>query len=86
MSSNDFDKTVLKEKLWEVVEQFCESGPGFAQESLVLREVAKKLEVNRDVKIHQMILDCWQDLFRQGKLNWGYDLDNPGAPFFHKAS
>ena len=81
MNHKDIEKTLL-----EVASEFCESGPGFAQESVVLREVAKRLNVNRDVKTHQMILDCWQNLFRQGTLNWGHDLDNPSAPFFHRAS
>lgn len=80
------NRTDIENTLLEVASEFCETGPGFAQESVVLRETAKRLNVNRDVKTHQMILDCWQNLFRQGTLNWGYDLDNPSAPFFHMAS
>src|SRR5580693_5339983 len=26
---------------------------------------------------------CWHELFQEGTLSWGYDLDNPDAPFFH---
>ena len=78
MNHTDIENTLL-----EVAAELCEEGPGSAQESVVLRETAKRLSVSRDVKTHQVILDCWQNLFRQGKLNWGHDLDNPSAPFFH---
>ena len=36
-----------------------------------------------DLDIQQAILTCWHDLFREGALSWGYDLDNPDPPFFH---
>ena len=31
----------------------------------------------------QKILTVWHRLFAEGKLAWGYDLENPGSPFFH---
>ena len=36
-----------------------------------------------DLDLQQAILTCWHDLFRDGALSWGYDLDNPDPPFFH---
>jgi hypothetical protein len=29
------------------------------------------------------LLTAWHDLFRKGILAWGFDVDNPAAPFFH---
>jgi hypothetical protein len=29
------------------------------------------------------LLTAWQNLFRNGQLSWGYDVENPSAPFFH---
>jgi hypothetical protein len=56
---------------------------------VVLDEAARQL-FNRDpfvtpsnVNQEQVILTCWHDLFREGRLSWGYDLNNPDAPFFH---
>jgi hypothetical protein len=31
----------------------------------------------------QVVLGCWHELFREDRLAWGYNLDNPGDPFFH---
>jgi len=36
-----------------------------------------------DFELRQAILNAWHDLFSEKKLVWGYDLDNPGSPFFH---
>lgn len=64
-------------------------GAGYSQERVVLDEVAQHFNIDcfiaphSDIKLQQRILTCWHDLFREGRLSWGYDLDNPDAPFFH---
>ncbi|MGA2442162.1 MAG: hypothetical protein ABSH08_14500 [Tepidisphaeraceae bacterium] len=73
----------IQETLLEVAKQCANQGPGFAQESVVLREAAGRLNISRDLSAQQRLLNAWHDLFRIGKLYWGYDIDNPGQPFFH---
>lgn len=64
-------------------------GPGYAQQRVVIDEVARqqfngdRFIAPMDINLQQEILTCWHDLFREGRLSWGYDLDNPDAPFFH---
>jgi hypothetical protein len=53
---------------------------------VVLGEIADRLAARRgqlDLATQQAILNAWHDLFVEKRLAWGYDLDNPGAPFFH---
>jgi hypothetical protein len=73
--------------VWKTAREFAESGPGWAQEGVVLREVGDRISgelgPQRDLKVQQMILNAWHDLFTEKKLAWGYDLDNPSSPFFH---
>jgi hypothetical protein len=58
-------------------------GPGYAQDMVVLRMAAERLGVGADLERQQRLLTAWHDLFRSGQLAWGYDVDNPTAPFFH---
>jgi hypothetical protein len=64
-----------------------ERGAGYAQQKPVLDAVAQKYGGNMwtrlDLDLQQAILTCWHDLFREGILSWGYNLDNPDPPFFH---
>lgn len=80
------DAEILKEKVLEVAKDVLSKGPGYAQESVVLREAAARLSVSDRLDEQQRLLTCWHNLFREGKLSWGYDLDNPSAPFFHVAN
>ena len=54
---------------------------------VVLNEVAEKYTsapfTLPELKLQQEMLTCWNDLFLDGLLSWGYDLDNPDPPFFH---
>ena len=52
------------------------------QEAVVLREAAEILRPH-SLKEQQELLTQWHELFRTGELAWGYDIDNPNAPFFH---
>lgn len=76
-------------ELSELVRQtaiFCHrKGAGYAQQSVVLQQVGRQLarEGQRPTVSDSQILTCWHDLFLSGDLSWGYDLDNPNAPFFH---
>jgi hypothetical protein len=70
--------------LFEIATSALATGPGYAQEGYVLGEAGRQLGVGDNVEVQQQVLDAWQDLFRNGDLAWGYDLNNPQAPFFHR--
>lgn len=76
----------LKQTILNVALDVLQKGPGYAQESVVLREAAEQLHLEDDLREIQRLLTCWHDLFLEGQLSWGYDLDNPSAPFFHAVS
>jgi hypothetical protein len=73
---------VVEKQLLEIARRLYHQGPGFAQESVVLREAEKQLGP-RSLADEQLILTCWQDLFQKGLLSWGYDLGNPSRPWYH---
>src|SRR5690348_9401988 len=73
----------VAERLLRIARQCIAEGPGFAQETVVLRKAAEELGIGDDLERQQRLLTAWQDLFRTGQLSWGYNVDNPSAPFFH---
>ena len=81
------DYEMLKQKVLEAARNCALRGPGDAQQRPVLDEVAMEfggsMYTTLDLDKQQAILTCWHDLFRDGTLSWGYDLDNPDPPFFH---
>jgi hypothetical protein len=83
--SIDYEK--LKQKVLEAAGECVRQGRGYSQEGAVLESVASEFGGNMhttlDFDLQQGILTCWHDLFREGTLSWGLDLDNPGSPFFH---
>jgi hypothetical protein len=80
----DMSYAEMLELVLSVARVQARKGPGWSQQQTVLSEVARQVRGDaRDPQVQQLILTCWHDLFRLGKLSWGYDLDNPDAPFFH---
>ncbi len=75
----------LKDKLRDIATECVSKGPGYAQEGVVLRE-ARSILRPQTLEEQQRILEAWHRLFIDGELGWGFDLDNPGAPFFHCAT
>jgi hypothetical protein len=75
----------VKDAVLETARELAEQGPGWAQQAVVLRRVAEKLapRLGSGLKVEQVILTAWHDLFLERRLSWGYNLDNPNAPFFH---
>ncbi len=68
----------------QVAVELSRQGPGWAQQRTVLNEVAERIKGRaRDEQTQQLILTCWHDLFRDGDLSWGLNIDNPDAPFYH---
>lgn len=81
------DYGTVKSKVLAAATKCVGLGRGYSQEKAVLDEVANgfggNMHTRLDVDLQQAILTCWHDLFREGTLSWGLDLDNPGPPFFH---
>jgi hypothetical protein len=83
------ERQKLLEAVYEVAVRCAKRGAGYSQQRVVLDEVARELFKwepflsPSNLKQEQEILTCWHDLFREGRLSWGYDLNNPDAPFFH---
>lgn len=75
----------LERALFDIAREIIEQGPGFSQETVVIREAVQRLGIGRDLKQQQRLLTAWHDLFLKGMLAWGYHVDNPSAPFFHLA-
>jgi hypothetical protein len=77
----------IRSMIWRIATESADRGSGWAQEGVVLRAVRDRLSNGRnglpDLRLQQMILNAWHDLFTEKKLAWGYDLNNPGSPFFH---
>ena len=76
----------IKNILLSVAKEAYGKGPGWSQEGVVLREVGDRISRKDDrvnVATEQTILEAWHDLFTERILAWGYNLDNPGSPFFH---
>jgi hypothetical protein len=80
----NMDYRKLSELVFETAVELARKGPGWAQQGVVLNAVAERISATkRDERLQQRILTCWHDLFRSGHLSWGYNLDNPDAPFYH---
>ncbi|NQV27204.1 MAG: hypothetical protein HQ518_22885 [Rhodopirellula sp.] len=79
------DAEELTDRLRKIAIDCSSKGPGYAQEGVVLREARNALG---PCSLHdeQMILEAWHSLFTDGELAWGYNLDNPGSPFFHQVA
>lgn len=75
----------IRETLLQVVHDLQPRGPldGSLQQSTVLNEVAKRLNVLHNAELELAVLSLWADLFRTGYLAWGFNLSNPNPPFFH---
>jgi hypothetical protein len=73
----------LKDLIYNTAVALVDKGAGWAQEGALLYEVAQKVPASKDIGTQREILTCWHDLFRDGKLSWGFNLDNPNWPFFH---
>jgi hypothetical protein len=82
-----FDYAAVKQKVLKVAMQSAKKSASYSQQHHVLDQVASEFGGNPytklDPDLQQAIVTCWHDLFREGTLSWGYDLDNPDPPFFH---
>jgi hypothetical protein len=73
------DIGTIRAQLMQIV---ATKGNSFQQGS-ILRECAQALKIGYDEGQQHLLLTCWYDLFRNGYLSWGLNLDNPNPPFCH---
>jgi hypothetical protein len=73
----------MKDQVLKVAVEMFQRGPGYSQEASVFREMRQRLNIGYDPGMEQNVLTCWHDLFLEKRLSWGYNFDNPNAPFFH---
>jgi hypothetical protein len=78
--SSDLRELIIKIALMQQPKHQSESS---LQQNSVLKAVGQQLGRPHDREFEQTILTEWHDLFRTGYFSWGYDLSNPGPPFFH---
>lgn len=78
------DIKTIKEMLFRVMDEYEPKGSGYFQEGVVLIEVSTRLNIRNDRDSELALLTIWSDLFRNGYLAEGIDLNNLGKPFFHK--
>jgi hypothetical protein len=79
----------VKQELLRIAQELAAKGLAYGQERVVLRAFEQEFDAKlkrsqpQKLKREQLVLTAWHDLFREGKLAWGYDTDNPNSPFFH---
>lgn len=73
----------IQSKLIQIARELYQQGPCMGQEALVLNRALEVLQAQEDVRKQQEILTNWHHLFHTGQLVWGYDIVNPGHPFYH---
>lgn len=73
----------IQEALIAIARELYRQGPCMGQEPLVLRRALDELHAQSDIRKQQEILTNWHNLFQTGRLVWGYDIVNPGHPFYH---
>lgn len=73
----------VRQTLLEVIEQAAKQGPGYFQSRTILSQTAELLGIRGNLDAERALLTIWSDLFLQGLLAWGHNLDNPEPPFVH---
>ena len=72
----------MRGALLEAVSAHKGNDPSF-QTGVILNQVAKKLGIRDNLQAEQALLTMWHDLFRQGMIAWGYNIQNSQPPFCH---
>jgi len=79
------DGQQIRATLLDVVNEYA-SGRGYSlQRDTVLEEASRRLNIrgSGQERAQQALLTVWSDLFREGYLAWGTDINNVKPPFCH---
>jgi len=74
----------MKKVLLEVIDKYKNSGSGMFQMGPLLAETVERLNIEKtDTEQVQELLTQWYNLFLNGIVSWGYDIDNRSHPLIH---
>lgn len=76
-------KRGLRNVLLEVAAASFEQGVGYFQQTVILKETARRLGMDHAGEGACELLTAWHRLLAEGLLDPGCDLDNPDLPFLH---
>lgn len=79
------DEHEIRLALIEEARSLSQNGDYTLQSTQVIVRVARSLNIRDASKKaeQQLLLTIWSDLFREGLLAWGADVDNANPPFCH---
>ena len=76
----DYDKT--RKAVLETINKYA--GNSNLQSGVVLRDACRVLGITLpDLPTEQIVLTIWDDMFRNGIIGWGFDVNNADPPFCH---
>lgn len=73
----------IRSTVLEVIKELSRGNSSQFQSASVLREVWSRLGLHQDIELEQAVLTFFHDLFRNGYIAWGYNIQNPDPPFCH---
>lgn len=73
----------MRQALLEAVKETSQREASSFQTGVILGHAADRLRIRDNLKAEQALLTMWHDLFRQGMIAWGYNIDNSQPPFCH---
>ena len=76
----------FRDALVEVCTSHFDRGLGYFQESVILKQTARRLNVDSSGEEACQLLTAWHALLAEGLISPGVNLDNPGLPFLHLTS
>jgi hypothetical protein len=76
----------LRDELLATASLAFDQGAGFFQQSVILKETARRLRIDNAGVEACELLTAWHGLFEEGLFSPGCDLDNPSLPFLHLTS
>ncbi len=82
MSEKTLNKK-FRDTLVEVCTSNFDQGLGYFQESVILKQTARRLNVDPIGEEACRLLTAWHALLAEGLISPGVNLDNPGLPFLH---
>ncbi len=83
MNQSSTNKNYIRQTILGILARYKEEG-AHPQAGSVLHEAMNLLKCGQgDNAAQQVLLTVWYDLFREGILSWGFNIQNSGPPFCH---
>jgi hypothetical protein len=79
-------KFEVKAVLLEIAKECFQRGQSYSMTRIVMDQfIVRRPEMKDSLEREHLVLECWQQLFSEGTLIPGWNLNNPDYPFFHVA-